>query len=118
MMYPVPNPPPVAVTCVLYPWPTESPRCAGPDACYGFAARTRVAAGAHRSLAATAGAAPATTKANPATAGGIIRNGPQLVTSFDGLNLRQERTANNGNQFTLEPPDQALCVGGGHIVEA
>ena len=29
-----------------------------------------------------------------------------------------QRTANGGNQFSLEPPDQALCVGGGHVVEA
>ena len=32
--------------------------------------------------------------------------------AFEGLNLKDQRTANNGNQFSLEPPDQALCVGG------
>lgn len=32
---------------------------------------------------------------------------------FESLTTRDSRYANNGNQFTLEPPDQALCVGGG-----
>jgi hypothetical protein len=49
---------------------------------------------------------------------GIIRTGPQVLTSFDGINHRDQRTANGGNQFSLEPPDQALCVGGGFVVEA
>jgi hypothetical protein len=42
---------------------------------------------------------------------------PQLVTSFEGLNLFQQRYARSGNQFTVEPPDQGLCVGNGYIVE-
>ena len=37
---------------------------------------------------------------------------------FDGLNHRDQRLANNGNQFSLEPPDQGLAVGGGFVVEA
>jgi hypothetical protein len=46
------------------------------------------------------------------------KSNPQLNTSFEGLNLFQQRYARRGNQFTLEPPDQALCVGNGYIVEA
>jgi hypothetical protein len=46
------------------------------------------------------------------------RNNAQLVTSFDGLTHRDQRLANNGNQFSLEPPDQGLCVGNGRVVEA
>jgi hypothetical protein len=42
---------------------------------------------------------------------------PQLVLSFDGLNHRQQRLANGGNQFSVEPPDQGLCVGGGFVME-
>jgi hypothetical protein len=34
---------------------------------------------------------------------------PQLVRSIDGLNHRDQRTANGGNQFSVEPPDQG-CV--------
>jgi hypothetical protein len=38
-------------------------------------------------------------------------------TRIDGLTMRDQRTANNGNSFSLEPPDQALCVGNGYVVE-
>lgn len=40
-----------------------------------------------------------------------------LTRSFDGLNFRQNRLASNGNQFSLEPPDQGLCVGNGYVLE-
>lgn len=43
---------------------------------------------------------------------------PSLGASFDGLNLYQQRYARGGNQFTVEPPDQGLCVGNGKVVEA
>ncbi|HEX2915931.1 MAG TPA: hypothetical protein VH186_34535 [Chloroflexia bacterium] len=42
----------------------------------------------------------------------------KLLQSFTGLNLRQQRLANGGNQFTLEPPDQGLCVGNGFVLES
>jgi len=44
--------------------------------------------------------------------------GPRLAASFDGLDLRDQRLANGGNQFTVEPPDQGLCVGNGFVVES
>ncbi len=31
---------------------------------------------------------------------------------WEGLDHTDQRSAGNGNQFSLEPPDQALCVGG------
>jgi hypothetical protein len=40
-----------------------------------------------------------------------------LAASFDGLNHRQQRLANGGNQFSLEPPDQGLCAGNGKVME-
>ena len=40
------------------------------------------------------------------------------VFGFAGLTQRQQRLAANGNQFSLEPPDQALCAGNGFVVEA
>jgi hypothetical protein len=43
---------------------------------------------------------------------------PVLGVSFDGLNLHDQRTANGGNQFTVEPPDQALCAGNGFVLES
>ena len=44
--------------------------------------------------------------------------GSSAKVSFDGLNLRQQRLANGGNQFTVEPPDQGLCVGNGYVLES
>jgi len=46
------------------------------------------------------------------------KSNPQVDTSFEGLNLFQQRYARRGNQFTVEPPDQGLCVGNGYVVEA
>jgi hypothetical protein len=43
---------------------------------------------------------------------------PQFETGFEGLNLYQQRYARGGNQFTVEPPDQALCAGNGYVLEA
>src|SRR5579862_80163 len=43
--------------------------------------------------------------------------GAALNTSFDGLNFFDQRFANGGNQFSVEPPDQGLCVGNGKVVE-
>jgi hypothetical protein len=42
---------------------------------------------------------------------------PGLRRSFEGLNHFDQRTANNGNQFSIEPPDQGLCVGNGFVLE-
>jgi len=42
---------------------------------------------------------------------------PELSLNFEGLNHRDQRLANSGNQFSLEPPDQGLCVGNGYVVE-
>lgn len=51
--------------------------------------------------------------------GGIWnRSNPELATSFDGLNHRQQRLANGGNQFSVEPPDQGLCAGNGFVMES
>ncbi|MGH9746236.1 MAG: hypothetical protein ACRD59_09030 [Candidatus Acidiferrales bacterium] len=36
---------------------------------------------------------------------------------FNGLSHVDQRLANNGNQFSLEPPDQGLCAGNGFVIE-
>jgi len=46
------------------------------------------------------------------------KNNPQFVSGFEGLNFYQQRYSNRGNQFSVEPPDQALCVGNGFELEA
>lgn len=56
----------------------------------------------------------APTVASSAVAG----SNPELVWGRRGLNHRDQRLANGGNQFSLEPPDQALCVGNGYTVES
>src|SRR5205085_8029428 len=50
--------------------------------------------------------------------GAKAKSNPAFVNGFEGLNLYQQRYARRGNQFTVEPPDQALCVGNGYVVEA
>ena len=47
----------------------------------------------------------------------VAGSNPELANSFDGLNHFDQRTANGGNQFSLEPPDQGLCAGNGFVVE-
>jgi hypothetical protein len=46
------------------------------------------------------------------------KSNPELKASFDGLNFRQQRLANGGNQFSVEPPDQGMCAGNGFVVES
>ncbi|MEP6997651.1 MAG: hypothetical protein ABI900_08385, partial [Betaproteobacteria bacterium] len=46
------------------------------------------------------------------------KSNPQSNAGFEGLNFYQQRYARGGNQFSLEPPDQALCVGNGYVLEA
>lgn len=41
------------------------------------------------------------------------------ATSFAGINhYKQRYGVAGGNQWSLEPPDQALCIGGGYVFEA
>src|SRR5260370_4835289 len=41
-----------------------------------------------------------------------------VKATFDGLNFHDQRFANNGNQFSVEPPDQGLCAGNGFVLES
>jgi len=46
------------------------------------------------------------------------KSSPKVDASFEGLNFYQQRYARGGNQFSVEPPDQGMCVGNGYVVEA
>jgi hypothetical protein len=46
-----------------------------------------------------------------------VKGTPGLRRSFEGLNHFDQRTANNGNQFSIVPPDQGLCAGNGFVLE-
>ncbi|HEV2036596.1 MAG TPA: hypothetical protein VGU71_20795 [Candidatus Dormibacteraeota bacterium] len=48
---------------------------------------------------------------------GIASSNPG-ATGFDALNHFDTRNASGGNQFSLEPPDQGLCVSSTYVVEA
>jgi hypothetical protein len=52
---------------------------------------------------------------------GIAASNPNL-SGFNELTHRDQRLAGTGayanTQFSLEPPDQALCVGNGFVVES
>src|SRR5437764_5611004 len=41
-----------------------------------------------------------------------------VFSGFNALSHLDQRLANNGNQLSLEPPDQGLAVGNGFVVEA
>jgi hypothetical protein len=46
------------------------------------------------------------------------KSNPTFNFGFQGLNHYQQRFARGGNQFSVEPPDQGMCVGNGYVVEA
>jgi hypothetical protein len=57
--------------------------------------------------------------ANPTVASqGLAGANPELGASFDGLTSRDQRLANGGNQFSVEPPDEAVCVANGLVLES
>src|SRR5215813_4336478 len=58
-----------------------------------------------------------TGKGRVVDSGKQAKSNPELNLSFNGLNFRQQRLANGGNQFSVEPPDQGLCAGNGFVVE-
>jgi hypothetical protein len=61
---------------------------------------------------------PRSGRAHRAPASRITRTGAQLLRSFAGLDHFDTRTADGGNQFSNEPPDQGLCVGNGFVFES
>ena len=53
----------------------------------------------------------------PVLAAAVSSNVPAIL-GVAGLNHFDNRTADGGNQFSIEPPDQGLCVGNGYVIEA
>jgi hypothetical protein len=110
----------------LAPLSTEIPRTFEPEAERSKSNTPHRSLNPDRSFASRQGAAvkrvagrAVASAARPAGQGaGRGRRAPRLLSSFDGINHRDHRTASGGNQFSVEPPDQGLCVGGGQVVEA
>ena len=49
---------------------------------------------------------------------GKAKSNPELLASIHGLDHFDQRFGSaNGNQFSIEPPDQGLCVGNGFVLE-
>jgi hypothetical protein len=49
---------------------------------------------------------------------GNAKSNPELMLTFDALDHFEQRfVAGNANQFSVEPPDQGLCVGNGFVLE-
>jgi len=59
-----------------------------------------------------------TGKGKPVSSNAKPKSNPVLNLSLQGLNFNNQRFANGGNQFSVEPPDQALCVGNGFVLES
>ena len=53
----------------------------------------------------------------PSVAGNKVSYTTPGATGFNGLSHVDSRMASGGNQFSLEPPDQGLCVGNGFVLE-
>ena len=53
----------------------------------------------------------------PTVAGLPVTGASGVNTRIDGLTMKDQRLSNGGNSFSLEPPDQALCVGNGSVIE-
>jgi hypothetical protein len=51
------------------------------------------------------------------SSGPKAKSNPVFDFGFQGLNHYQQRYSRGGNQFSVEPPDQGLCVGNGDVVE-
>lgn len=53
----------------------------------------------------------------PVTARPRAKSTPNILLDWEGVNHRDSRFADGGNQFSGEPPDQGLCVGNGYVLE-
>jgi hypothetical protein len=63
---------------------------------------------------ATGGATPVVPNPSPTP---VLSTSSASLVGTDGINHLDQRSASNGNQQSLEPPDQGLCVGNGHVIE-
>ena len=61
---------------------------------------------------------PFITAAPAATGVATVDSAPPGILGAAGLNHFDNRTADGGNNFSVEPPDQGLCVGNGYVLEA
>jgi hypothetical protein len=92
---------PPAVPVIQDEFPTGEESDQGPDPYNGTI-----------SFSTGAGAGPSVSSGKKA------KSNPTFNFGFQGLNFYQQRYARGGNQFSVEPPDQGMCVGNGYVLEA
>jgi hypothetical protein len=86
----------------------------GKNGARGFAAMSSVTSAA----AALSGRLPPPPTTIPSPLGNQVIDYPgRGVNGFPGLTHLDQRLANHGNQYSLEPPDQGLCAGNGFVLE-
>ena len=68
-------------------------------------------------LSASKSSGTKSTLSAPVVPGLRVSGASGIRTRINGLSLKDQRLSNNGNSFSLEPPDQALCTGNGYVVE-
>jgi hypothetical protein len=68
--------------------------------------------------AAGPGGAPGAGLGSPSPSPNPVAGSNPGFFGFNALSHYDQRTTNGGNQFSIEPPDQGLCVGNGFVVEA
>ncbi len=86
----------------------------------GYETRQGPEVDAHFSRKVSGTIAPARVPADhvPAPAGSPIGMAGAGLSGFGGISHLDQRLAGGGNQFSLEPPDQALAVGNGYVLES
>ncbi|MGN6173098.1 MAG: hypothetical protein ACTHPS_09120 [Streptosporangiaceae bacterium] len=116
------NPTQTRGTAVLYG--TSAP--VGPTAAPNSSARPSASTGrdSHNARVFAPRASKPKSKATlqpPSPAGTPVVSSPGRAKGFNGLSHADQRNAGTGvyvnTQFSLEPPDQGLCVGNGFVVE-
>ena len=106
---------PAAGVTIANPEIASQPGEDGGDSANARIATGKSFGGVNRSMTTQRGA---TSQGTEAVHASRAASHPQVVTSFDGVNHRQQRLANGGNQFSLEPPDQGLCANSSFVMES
>jgi hypothetical protein len=102
---------------IIHPFATQLSRMPAHRANYAIPSKEaarRAASSRNAAASSTSVFPPPEPNAPPSFVVGFQAPG---FSGFNGLSHVDQRTANGGNQFSLEPPDQGLCAGNGFVVE-
>jgi hypothetical protein len=90
-----------------------------PGSATGYETRQGPQVDAHFVSGVSGTVAPARVPADhvPRPAASAVSSGSNF-SGFNGISRLDQRLAGGGNQFSIEPPDQALAVGNGYVLES